>query len=366
MLRLPARTALALIVLAVAGCGGSDESAEDRGQEAYDKVVAAVNGLQGEARERKLKSLADAEGGEVSIYTSLTADSETAVAEAFEDATDLDVSVYRATSEIVAQRVSEESEAGFPGADVVETGGTEMATLSRDGVFSPYDPPAGATLVEGSRKDGWIADRYNRFVVTWNTDRVPPSQRPRSFDDLADPRWRGKIVLEESDSDWYKTLREYLVGEGGKSPADADRLLEGIAANARAVNSHSLQTQLLGSGEFAIGPSVYLHQARDAVDKDAPLAFEPRVPPVISRPQGVGVLKTAKHPAAALLYVDWLLSDGQEVLKEHNVDPARKDLAGRQGDEVSVDVDAFVADDEEWDDRYENLLRRSGRVEGGG
>jgi iron(III) transport system substrate-binding protein len=262
--------------------------------------------------------------------------------------------------------VSEENKAGFRGADILETNGREVAALARQDVLIAYRPRGAGDLVPGSLHDAWTATRYNRFVVSWNTERVRPQERPRSLQDLADPRWRGRIVLEESDSDWYRALRGHLTGSGGMSEAQADRLLEAIAANARVVNSHALQAQLLSAGEFAVAPTTYLHHVRDSMEDGAPVAYQPVVQPVLSRPQGVGVLKTARHPATALLYVEWLLTDGQRVLKANNIDPARTDLAGRQPGEVSVDVDAFVDDAREWDERYERLLGRSRRVEGGG
>jgi iron(III) transport system substrate-binding protein len=364
--RLRAATGLLLTLLAVAACGGSEDSSAQRGEQAFERVLAALKGLQGEQRERKLVALAKAEGGQLSVYTSLTAGTETVVADAFEDAYDIEASVYRATSELVAQRVSEESKAGFRGADVLETGGSEMAALAREGMFAPYRPQAAAGLVPGSSHDGWTATRFNRFVVAWNSERARPGERPRSLQDLGHPRWQGRIVLEESDSDWYRALREHLTGRGGMSEEQADRLLEAIAANARVVNSHSLQIQLLGAGEFAVSPTIYLHQARDSAEDGAPVDYRPVVQPVVARPQGVGILKTARHPATALLYTEWLLTDGQQVLKANNVDPSRADLAGRQPGEVAVDVDAYVEDAREWDQRYERLLSRSRRAERGG
>ncbi len=346
--------------LALAGCGGN--SGDDG--EGVQEAIAAVAGLTGEARIQKLVELAEAEGGELSVYTSLTADTETAVAEAFEDEYGIDVSVFRSKGEAVAQRVSEEVEAGFRGADVVETGGSEMATLAADGIFVPYDSPHAADLYEGSVREGWTATRYNRYVVSWNTELVPEGDEPRSLEELAEPRWAGKVALELGDADWYKALREYWIG-GGRSEAETDELLEGIARNARVASSHALMAQLLGAGEFHVAVSNYIHLARDTIDDGAPVSFEPFVEPVLSRPQGIGVVSTARHPATALLYVDWLLSDGQEVLAEHNVDPAREGLGKPPDAElVVIDLESYVAEQEEWQDRYEELLSLGDPIEG--
>ena len=125
--------ALFALIALLSGCSSSEDDATEEGQEGFDRVLAEVKGLEGAERAKKLAAMAKNEGGEVTFYTSLVSETEEAVADEFEDAYDVEVSVYRASGETVAQRVSEEADAGFRGADVVETGGPEMAGLSKTG-----------------------------------------------------------------------------------------------------------------------------------------------------------------------------------------------------------------------------------------
>ena len=189
--------------------------------------------------------MAKDEGGELTFYTSLVSDTEEAVADAFEDAYDVEVSVYRASGETVAQRVSEEADAGFRGADVVETGGPEMVALTNDELFVELCPDGVRQLVEGSLQKSWTAVRFNTFVVAWNTELVPAGEEPRSYEELAEPRWRGKLVIEEEDADWYKALLEHLDRRRARARRRPRSVMEGIAANAQVAASHSLMTQLL-------------------------------------------------------------------------------------------------------------------------
>ena len=96
---------------------------------------------------------------------------------------------------------------------------------------------------------------------------------PHSYEDLADPRWKGTLALEADDSDWYKAIWEHLV-ETGKTPAEADRIFAGIARNATFVNGHTLMTQLVASGEFDITLNAYLHAVEELRREGAPLAWE--------------------------------------------------------------------------------------------
>ena len=81
-------------------------------------------------------------------------------------------------------------------------------------------------------------------------------QQPRRWEDLADPKWKGKLEMELSDVDWYKTLWEYWV-KHGKSPQEADRLFTAMARNAAFVKGHTVMGELLGAGEYAVSASNY-------------------------------------------------------------------------------------------------------------
>ena len=342
------------MLLAGTSCGGNDSNAEANG---LDEVLAAVEGLEGKARTDRLRELARKEGGTMTFYTSLASEDEEEITSAFEDAHDIEVSVYRASDEAVSQRLAQEHDASFHGADVVETDGTMLTILNGQSILAPYEPPARARLVPGSSQDGWTADRINTFVVAWNTDRVTAAERPRSWEDLAEPRWRGKIGLESGDFDWYKGLRDYWV-EDGRSEEEADRLFEAIARNAIVITGHSLALQLLASGEIDVLPSAFRNQAESTAEDGAPVAWKPPVEPVFTRAGGVAVVRGAEHPAAAVLFSEWLLDEGQKVVVAVGRDPTRRDLTVTKGIEHRVvDVVELADSQRAWLERYEDLLR---------
>jgi iron(III) transport system substrate-binding protein len=91
-----------------------------------------------------------------------------------------------------------------------------------------------------------------------------------------------------------------------------------------------------------------------------PVAWKPTVQPVIARPNGVGLMRTASHPAAALLFTDWLLTDGQKVIAEQGLTPSTPvagddQLAGLKI--IPVDIDAIATDAKKWEDMYDELLK---------
>jgi iron(III) transport system substrate-binding protein len=358
---------------AVAACGGSPSSVQQTGtgsqakpasDAALKRVLAQVQGLTGSARTAKLADLADKEGGEMSLYTSMTSDVEDAVTKAFKDEYGIDVSVYRSQSETVLERLTQESRAGYRGADAVETNGPELFTLNNQGVLAPYEPPARGDLVDGSDYDGWTADRFNKFVISWNTKLVKNGEQPRRWEDLADPKWKGRIEMELSDVDWYKTLWEYWVKEKGRSPQEVDRLFESMARNSSFIKGHTVMGELLGAGEYGIAASNYSYLIQNGIEKGSPQAWKPPVEPIIARPNGVGIVRGARHPATAMLFNDWILGAGQKVLADLNLDVSRKDLeTAANAEQILVDLPSLLKDQKTWEDRYDRLTRLGKVVE---
>jgi iron(III) transport system substrate-binding protein len=334
------------------GDGGSSGRDDKTG---FEEVFAAIDGLTGKARTDKLIELAEEEGGQLNLYTSMTTDVADEVAGAFDDTFEIEPSTYRADSETVLLRLVEEADADFRGSDIVETNGTELANLAQEGLLVDLDTPATDDLVDGSVYEGWVADRFNKFVISWNTDSVSDSERPRSWEDLADPRWDGQLALEPSDVDWYMTLWNDWADQG-MAEEEINGLFEDMADGGLFTKGHTVMGELLAAGEFQVAASNYSYIVQNAVDNGAPVAWEPPVEPILSRPNGIGLVRGAQHPATAVLFMEWMLTDAQELLVDFNLDPARADLAtAPNAEEVLVDLDMFIAEQEEWTDRYEQL-----------
>lgn len=319
-----------------------------------DEVLAELEGLTGDERRTRLLELAQEEG-ELSLYTSMSGPIADEVSGIFEDDFGIAVGLYRASSETVLQRLLEEADAGFSGADVVETNGTELYALGSEGVLLPVESPVTEDLVEGAAFDGWTTTRFNLFAVSWNTDLA--EQPPTTWEELADPSWDGRVAMELSDADWYMSLHDYWI-EQGRSEDEIAQLFEGMADGALIVSGHTLMAQLLAAGEFASATSNYSYIVQSLADEGAPVAWEPPVEPVIGRPNGVGLVQGVQHPAAALLFYEWMLTDGQDTLLEQNIDPSRQDLVTTGDAElVIVDLDQYAAERDMWNDQYEELLQ---------
>jgi iron(III) transport system substrate-binding protein len=351
---------LILVLLAVAfaaACGSSSSDGNEGGSITTEATTADVSaqleGLSGDTRTQRLVELAQAEG-QVSLYTSYSSDLADQLTSGFGDAYGIDVSVYRAEPEVIVQRLLEEQRAGFEGADVVENGGLEMLAARRENLLDPYEPPAASSLIDGARQDGWTSDSVNTFVLSWNTDVVAEEELPTSWEQLADPKWKGNLALDGGDVEWYKTLRDHWISEG-MSEQKADDLLVRIASNAFVVKGHSAAAALQAAGEFGLFVN-FLHIVERFERDGASLDWQPAVQPVVTKTDGVGVAEGTTHPAAAMRFVDWLLTNGQELLAESNV-ATRKDLvAPALATTLYVDLEDIADNQDEWLSRYDELL----------
>jgi iron(III) transport system substrate-binding protein len=352
---------LLTLTLVLGGCGGSstqdDETTTATG---YEKVFAAVRGLHGTKRTAKLASLAKREGGKLTVYTSINSEAAGKLADEFEDAYGIEVAFYRGSTEVIAERLLQEARADFQGADVAGLDGLELFNLDQLSLLVDYTPDGVSRLVPGADRDGWTVSEFATFVVSWNTNRVPEGEQPRSWEDLADPRWRGRLAMESSDFEWYGTLRDYWVTEGGKSEAEADRLFEQMARNAKALSGHTLMTQLLAAGEFDVAATTFASGVDQLRNEGASISRTPAVEPVVVRTNGVALVRQARHPATAALYLEWLVADGQELILELGREPARRDLATTSGvSRIYEDYTKLVRHQKEWIADYERVLRNA-------
>jgi iron(III) transport system substrate-binding protein len=349
-------------LLLLSGCGGAPTSgpAPGAGQPtAAEAVYAEVGALTGTARHDRLVELAAQEGNTLSVYTSLNADIADIVVPQFEQATGVQVNLYRADSETVLQRTLQEASAGFAGADVVETNATQMAIIAAQGLTGDYEGEQRNKINEQFRYDGWTPTRFNIFAPAWNTNLVRPDLVPHRWEDLADPRYDGILSLEVSDYDWYMTLYTHF-RQQGMTDADIDRLFADMVKGSKVAKGHSGQVELLSAGEFGVVAASYTYLTDKARTSGAPVDDQPFVEPVVARANGGGLLRSSTHPATAMLFMDWMLKDGQQIILDNGLTPAvmpdgTDPLAGHEV--LPVDVQQLINEGNDWSARYDEVVR---------
>ena len=170
------------------------------------------------------------------------------------------------------------------------------------------------------------------------------------------------MALEVGDWDWYASMHTYLTDVKQMDPAEVDRMFHPDRREREGHQGPHRAGELLTAGQFAVASSVYSHTMDNAAAKGAPVAWHPIVDPVILRPNGFGLMAEPRHPAAAMLWADWVRRDGQKVIAESNRIPAAENVPGFQnpipdGTPVYNVPDEVVADSAKWNTAYDDLLR---------
>ncbi len=271
--------------------------------------------------EMSLEEAAEAEGGNLMVYTSMNIDDLEVVLAAFKETYPfVNAEYYRASGEDVIAKAVTEAQAGQHFADVFETNAFEVYRLNQEGLLAPFDAPERAAYPDNAKdtEGYWTVDRINLVVIAYNTDLVDAADVPKTHEDLLDPKWKGKIAVEASDVE----LLADMVGAWGEDKAEA--FWEGIAAQEpRLVDGHTELAEFMVAGEFAISPTVYGHRVGRLKGDGAPIEWV-ITDPVFAFTQLLALAADAPHPATGQLFVNWLLSEeGQKVIQDLGRVPAR-------------------------------------------
>ena len=353
----------AVLAIVLAGCGGSPtapsgttESGGDNEAGQAQSVYDEFSAFTGQQRRDELVTCAEEEG-QLSWYTSMSSGPADAISEGFQDTFDVELSLYRASSETVLQRILQEADANYQGSDVIENNAKEMSQLNAEGVFGDYESERRQLVPDVGQFPGWTATRFNIFTPAWNTDLIQDVGAPTSWEDLADPKYDGMLSMEAGDYDWYLGLYSYWQ-EQGKSDDEIDKLFADMADGAKITKGHSVQAELLSAGQYGLVASAYTNTIDRQKADGAPVDYRPVVEPLIARANGVGVMKTATHPCAAMLFTDWILEEGQVILAEESYAPSIPEgedpLEGVEL--ISVDIERLLTEDQEWSERYESVV----------
>lgn len=245
--------------------------------------------------------------GTLTLYTTIAEKDLPTLIQPFEQQHGITVNVWRAGTDRLLQRTMSEAAAGRHEVDVVHFGSPEMEALAREQILAPVDSPAHADLEPGSvpAHKQWAATLLSVWVQAYNTKLLKPEDLPKSYADLLDPKWKGKLGIEAKDQDWFASVVD-VMGGGDKGVKYFQEL---VATNGMSVRlGHTLLTNMVVSGEVPLGLTVYNYMPEQQKKKGAPIDWF-ALEPAIARSNAVGIARNAPHPNAARLFYDYLLGE---------------------------------------------------------
>lgn len=188
--------------------------------------------------------------------------------------------------------------------------------LAERKLLTRHASPERAAMPEQSKdREGYWTTLYQTgHVFAYNTRQVNPKDAPRSYDDLLQPRWKGKVMMDEEEDLWYASVLEILGKDKGQS------FMRGLAQQQPVFQgSKTLMMQLLCAGEVALAFPVNFNQANDAKKRGCPSDWVVIEPQTQRPPFVIAMAQNAPHPAAAKLFIDFLLSKEPQRFMQENI-----------------------------------------------
>jgi iron(III) transport system substrate-binding protein len=281
----------------------------------------------------------------LTIYSSMTTADMGALTSAFAAKYGIKAVHWRGSSEDIRNRAAREASAGRFDADLAETAGSDMEAMVRERLLQRIATPATRELIpQASPAHGqWIATRLSVFAGAYNTNVIRQADAPRSYADLLHPRFKGKLAIEAEDANWFMSVVGHMGEETGL------KLFKDIAAtNGMSVRKgHTLLANLVPSGEVPLALTAYSYRVEQLKKEGAPVEIA-YLPPVVGFPTGAGVFRRAPHPHAALLFEDFMLTDGQTLLAQREAVPTNPKVKTPPPDLIFVDLARFLEEVEKW------------------
>jgi iron(III) transport system substrate-binding protein len=259
------------------------------------------------------------------------------------------VEVYRGDAPEVARRMIEEYKAGKYTADCPDLSTDGLHPLRDLGYIVPYFSPELAKIrpeaVEA--KKHWANDFESYVSLGYNTKLISEAEAPKTYDDLLDPKWKGKMGVGASANTFANTTGAMFLDKG----EDFVRKL-GATQQVRIFDiTGRAMANLVISGEIPLSFEIYNSHVANSREQGAPIAWR-ALGGVFAQVGAVSIAAHAPHPNATMLFIDYNLSqEGQGMRQKLGYATARTDMTNAEKPEkihYTLERPTYEQDFEKW------------------
>lgn len=269
--------------------------------------------------------------GSVSWYTSTPVALAQQLASKFQEETGIHVQLLRTGGSALLRRIQSEIKAGHTGADVMTMSDAGAANaMAAQGLFVAFKPEGfDKVLDEVKDKDGrWIAQRIHVIGMPLRTDLVKPEDAPKTWSDLKNPKYKGKMVMPDPSFTAIQLVVVSMLSQ--KLGWDFYKALR--ANDTMIVQGHQQVFQAMQTGERVIGaegadPRTY--------GKGKPVPNQTMIYPsegafFVCSP--TSIIKGTAHLNAAKAFVKFMVSpEAQTMIAKSGIHSSRTDIAPPPG-----------------------------------
>ena len=324
-------------------------------------VVAAASAGAAGAQDAIDVAKAKAEG-KVVWYTSTPIEQGQKIADAFQKETGIKVEMFRSGGSSILRRFQQEMDAGRVAVDVLTHSEPAAANaLGKKGFFVAFKP-VNFDKVPDAAKDPnglFVGQRLNIMTHYLRSDKVAAADEPKTWDDLLDPKYKGKLVMTDPS---FTSLQVSVTGMIAKLHGWS--FYEKLRANdAMVVPGNQQVADLLKRGERLIAVGALDSYAADLKKEGHPI--KTLYPPdgVFVIPSPTSVVKGSPNPNAAKLFAQFMIGDtAQKIFPADGGYSARVDIAPPQGSPDLKSLKIIPVDDEYIEKETGRIKRRFNEI----
>lgn len=202
-------------------------------------------------------------------------------------------------------------------------------SLKKDNLLLDYvSPNLKDVITDKDEKGAWSSVRISNMIIAYNSDKLSPEEAPKSWKDLTDPKWKGKIAMPNP-----MLSGTAFVAVGALADKYGWEYFDQLKANGMRVEegNSAIQNKLL-TGEYAAAMILEENILKLAATKNEPLKVVYPEDGVVIIPSPIAIFNTTKNPDGAKAMVDWWLSkEGQQAVVEGWMHSVRGDVHPPKG-----------------------------------
>ena len=272
------------------------------------------------------------------------------------------VEASRLGSVETSQKTLEEYASGLYQVDVFELAIEGLFGPRAQSVLQPFSSPEIAAYEKEAVEPNklWVSVREGYIGLGYNTDKVPVAQAPKTYADMLDPKWKGRMALSGSISTAANWLGSIMLDQG------EDYLRKLAQQNSRVyqVTSRAISNLML-TGEVEMAPMTYASHVVASNAEGGHLAWLAPGPAYVLDTVAALAVRSP-HPHAAMLLIDFLMSkEGQLMYRDIGYDSARTDMPPSTLPKFTKlylsNRPNYLDEFEQWAQMFRNLFDNGGR-----
>ena len=253
----------------------------------------------------------------LNLYSARHYDNDTAIYEGFTKKTGIKVNLVEAEADKLIERIKNEG-ANSPADVLLTTDAGRLWRAQQENLLQPVQSSIlTAAIPQNLREPNghWFGFARRARVIVYNNDRVKPSDLS-TYEDLADPKWKGRLVMRSSGHVYSQSLTGSLLAKHGaeKTEAWARGIVANFARQPEGNDTAQMKAIAAGQGDLTLVNSYYVVRlAKSDKPEDKAIAAKLGVFFPNQRDRGThvnisggGVVKTAPHREAAVQFLEYL------------------------------------------------------------